>query len=355
MKRLAKKDWLVLAGATTAVLGISLMATKSQQSAFAQEDGQEEGRIVQISPDAGLNDDLPMAAPQTRRLAAPDFWIGVSGRPVESPVLRTHLQLAEGMGVVIEAVVPGGPAEKAGLRKHDVVIGVNGDPAMDMTVLQEAVLQGDGKPVDLKVIRLAEETTIEVTPAKPPADFAQQAQRSGGLPFQAVPGGQMGNMQELLQQLQQGGFRNIGPGMVFQGQRQQSASLPNGVAVTITRDGEGPAKITVKQGDETWTVEGDDEKAIAELPENLQPMVRRMMEQNGAGGVNDWLERFDFGRNLDGLGELEQMLPNNLGNFDFGEMGRRRGELRQRADETGEKMMNRMEQLEQRIEQLQQR
>lgn len=354
MKRLAMKDWFLLTGATAAVLGISLMA-KSQQTAFAQENAQEEGRIVQIGPDAELGDDLPMADEQTQTFAAPDFWIGVSGRRVESPVLRTHLQLAEDMGVVIEAVVPGGPAEKAGLRKHDVVIGVNGEPAIDMTVLQEAVLEGDGKAVELKIIRLAKETTIEIAPEKPPADFADQVQRSGGMQFQVGPGGQIGDVQKLLEQLQQGGFRNIGPGMVFQGQRRQMENLPDGVTVSITRDGEGPAKITVKQGNQTWTVEGDDEEAIAKLPENLQPMVRRMIDRNRGGGAEQWLEKFDFGRNLDGLGELEQILPDKLGNFDFGEMGRRGGALRERADSASEQMLERMEQLEKRIEQLQQR
>ena len=38
----------------------------------------------------------------------------------ESEVLRTHLQLAEDMGVVVEDVIADSPAAKAGLRKHDI-------------------------------------------------------------------------------------------------------------------------------------------------------------------------------------------------------------------------------------------
>ena len=87
-------------------------------------------------------------------------------------MLRTHLQLADDVGVVVDDVVPDSPAEKAGLRKHDVLIEVDGEQITDMTVLQKAVAASDGKPVELKLIRLAKEMTMAVTPEERPADLA---------------------------------------------------------------------------------------------------------------------------------------------------------------------------------------
>ena len=47
-------------------------------------------------------------------------WLGVHAVPV-SPLVAAQLGLAAGMGLAVEHVVPKSPADKAGIRKHDVL------------------------------------------------------------------------------------------------------------------------------------------------------------------------------------------------------------------------------------------
>lgn len=299
---------------------------QSLQHAVAQEQEGLEGPIVQIG-EASEDDQTTVteAAPAT-----PSYWIGLSGRGVDDPVLRTQLQLAEDMGVVIEEVVPESPAAKAELRKHDIVLRSNGDVVDSMAVLQQQVEAGKDKPIELKVLRLGKEISVTVTPETRPADFEQKL-GGGAIPGQEMLGGDIGR---LLQQFGgDGAARLIGPGMVLNNRQFNLNAVPNGVSVSVQRDGEGPAKITVKKGDQTWNLSSDDAKALAELPEEVRNYVSGML--HGQGGIQQQLG------NLDWQAELRHMLPKNLGNLG--------GDFKAQEEE----MNKRLEQLEEQIQALQ--
>lgn len=375
MKRLKLTDYLALALATAAVATASLYS----KSLLAEGDSADDasGRIVDIGE--GDLDDLPVvegevpeSAEETIAEGPARLWIGIAGRPVASPVLRTHLQLADDLGVVIDQVVPDSPAAKAGLRKHDVLIGVNGEPVTDLSVVQQMVVDSDGEPIELKVIRLAKETVIEVAPQPMPAEMARQAAQMQ----QRNPLGMNGprGLMEQLQQLE--GLEGFDEDLLRRLQRAPQiigngapGNVPNGVSVSISREGDGPAQVTVRRGDESWTVVADDEQSLNELPEELRPMVRRMLRMGGGEGRQ--FEDFNW------QGQLEQLLPNHLGQFEFGGLEERmqqQGEaaagqarraarqLRQQAEQlqgsagdASDQLIERMEQLEQKLEQLQQR
>lgn len=328
MKRLTWTWDTMLLGAVVAMAGV---CAQTQQYAVAQEQEELEGRIVEISPavDEAVEDP---AAPE-----APAYWIGLRGRGVEDPVLRTQLQLAEDMGVVVEDVVPESPAEKAGLRKHDIILRSNDDVVDSMAILQQQVQKGGEKPIELQVLRLGKEITVTVTPEKRPENFDQVAGES------AIPnGGFQGELGQLMQQLQggaglPGGLRVFGPGMVLNGGRVNINALPNGMSVSINRSNDGPAQITVKQGDKTWTVSSDDAKAIAELPEEVRNFVTGML--HGQGGLQAQLGNFDW------EAELRHMLPDRLKNIPG------MAEFKSQEDE----LAKRMQQLEEQIKALQER
>lgn len=332
-----------------AVPGLAVMVGQSLQAAAADET--TDGRIVAISPDEG--DQLP-AIEEARegQVAAPKYWIGLQGRPIDSAALRTHLQLADDVGVLVENVVPDSPAAKAGLRQYDVIVAVNGEPISDLTAVQQAVADGGKKAIDLKVIRLAKESNVEVTPEERPTDLAQSLPPGGGV-GQAF-GGQMPDVEAMLRQLQQGGapggMRAFGPGMIG-GQAFNLNQIPNGVSVSVARQDEGPAEITVKKGDETWTLKSDDEEAIKKLPEDVRPFVEQMLDSSQPGMPGAM--RFNFG-------DLQNILPEQLGKL--GEEGaadrpalrQRAAAVQQRTEEASERLLERMEQMEQRIRDLQQ-
>lgn len=331
MRHRFKWDSLLMAS----VIAIAGVCAQSQQFAFAQEEDELEGPIVQIGEAKDENADAP-AAPE-----APAFWIGLRGRGIDDPVLRTQLQLAEDMGVVIEEVVADSPAEKAGLRKHDIILRANDEVVNSMEVLQSQVVATGDKPIELKIIRLAKEMDVTVTPEQRPENFQQLLGSQPG-----VPGGEMlgGDLGRLLQQFQggaglPGGMRVFGPGMVLNGRQFNIDAVPNGMSVSIARDGDGPAQVTVKKGDKTWTFSSEDAKALAELPEDVRNYVSGLLNgQNGLAG--------QFG-NIDLNAELRHWLPDRLGNLpDF------KKEFQAQEDEVTRRLNEMQEQLKQLQEKL---
>jgi hypothetical protein len=334
----ARNAWLMMVAAAIAT------ACGLAGRAFADEPAEhEEGRIVDMDAD-GSTERLELKHRQDliaddEAPAAPAYWLGIHGhQPLQNDVLRTHLQLAEGVGVVIADIVPGSPAEKAGLRRHDVLIEVGGEQISDMAVLQKAVADSKGKALELKIIRLAKEMTVEVTPEAAPADLAMRIPQAGGAAGEAPS-----KIQDMLEQLQQngigGGVRVFGPGMVFNGQRWNLAQVPSNVQVTITRENDGPAKVTVKRGEETWTLEGDDQEELAKLPDDVRPFVEQMLQggQNGAGMLGGHFGGLDLkfdGRDLEALRESAESL---IGGDEAHE-----GRLQQRLEEM-EKRLERFE------------
>lgn len=317
----------------TSIVALAGICAQWQAVALAEENNGLEGPIVQIGP-AG-DQELPMADDQQAETPQePVYWIGIRGQGVNDPVLRTQLQLAEDMGVVIEDVVPDSPAAKVDLRRHDIILRADGDAVNSMEILQKHVLQGKEKPIELKLLRLGKEITITVTPEPRPEKFNQLAEEA------PQNGGGMG-MDQLLQQFgggagMPGGIRVFGPGMVLRGNRVDVNKLPNGVSVAITRENDGPAKITVKQGDKEWSFNSDDAEALTKLPAEVRTFVENMLKGQGI----DWQKEFG---NLDWKAELQHMLPERLGNLPGLE------ELQAHED----KVQERMNELEKKLEELQ--
>jgi membrane-associated protease RseP (regulator of RpoE activity) len=308
-----------------AVAAMTLTFAHAQQAA-AEED-HEDGRIIDLSADGSGGAIQAEADEDAQEPAQPAYWLGLQGAPIESDVLRTHLQLADDVGVIVADVMKDSPAEKAGLRKHDILLEVNGEQITDMTVLQRAVADSAGKPLELRIIRLAKEEPIEVTPEERPADLALSPRGEAGGALQR------NRLEGLLRGLPQGdvgGLRIFGNGIVGGG--MGLGNFPGGVSVSVTREGDGPATVTVKKGDQTWTVKGDDEEALKELPDDVRPFVEQMLHgQRGA---------FNFG-------ELQGLIPDATGRVEFDFDG-------QGVDDANRHMMERMEQLERQLDELRQ-
>jgi S1-C subfamily serine protease len=53
---------------------------------------------------------------------------GIAGAPVDDPVMREQLVLAEGRGFAVSAVDPRSDAERLGIRANDILISIDGRP-----------------------------------------------------------------------------------------------------------------------------------------------------------------------------------------------------------------------------------
>jgi hypothetical protein len=104
------------------------------------------------------------AAKAPKAPAAPKVWMGFLGEEVGDD-LRTQLDL-EG-GVLVTDVSPGGPAEKAGLKKSDVILKMDGKAVKGPDDLA-GVMSGAkaGQEMTLVVLRKGKEQTLKVTLAE---------------------------------------------------------------------------------------------------------------------------------------------------------------------------------------------
>ncbi|MDX6408700.1 MAG: hypothetical protein QOE13_1771 [Gaiellaceae bacterium] len=89
-----------------------------------------------------------------------------NGRVIRSgrAYLGVRVATIVGGGVLVSAIVPGGPAAKAGIEKGDIILAVGGQPTptADVLVSLLAALHPDQK-VPVKVLRRGKEFTVTVT------------------------------------------------------------------------------------------------------------------------------------------------------------------------------------------------
>jgi serine protease Do/serine protease DegQ len=96
-------------------------------------------------------------------------WLGVGIQPLTSELAKSF-GVATGEGVLVNQVMPGSPAESAGLRSGDVIVDVDGKPIKDARALQRIIAETEiGKPIELTVLRGKERRTVKVQVAEVPA------------------------------------------------------------------------------------------------------------------------------------------------------------------------------------------
>ncbi|HSW64169.1 MAG TPA: DegQ family serine endoprotease [Dissulfurispiraceae bacterium] len=108
-------------------------------------------------------------------------WLGVSIQPVSAEIAK-QFNLKDEKGALVGDVTDGSPAEKAGLRRGDVITDFNGKEVADPSSLRNAVAStSPGKDVTVKYIRdgKAQSTTVRI--AELPSDLqARSAGKSTG-------------------------------------------------------------------------------------------------------------------------------------------------------------------------------
>ncbi len=189
-------------------------------------------------------------------LAQHEYCIGVACSPL-NPALRTQANLPQDRGIVVARVVPGSPAEKAGLKQYDVVVEAGGRPLTGLRDLIDAVQRNHDKEIPIEVIRSGEHMSLVVTPEKHRKCTrilvaGKMADRKGADQLQEW----VGRLE--TQREGQGAFdiESFRPGVIVSrvtGQGNETES-PKGLRITITEKREDPTTIKLEQGDESWEV-----------------------------------------------------------------------------------------------------
>ncbi|HVC96229.1 MAG TPA: PDZ domain-containing protein [Pirellulales bacterium] len=99
----------------------------------------------------------------TTRGACSNALIGIEAIDA-GDVLRSHLRLAEGQGVVVTSVADDSAASKAGVQKNDVLVTVGEQPIIGVEGLQNLLQATADKATTLGLVRSGQKQSVEVTP-----------------------------------------------------------------------------------------------------------------------------------------------------------------------------------------------
>jgi S1-C subfamily serine protease len=98
---------------------------------------------------------------------APRGYLGIQSGSLPDE-MRSSMGLPESEGVLIETVVPDSPADKAGLRKGDVLVRVAGYSVNRRTLVRRLARIGAGEKVTVQIVRDGESMGLPLTLGKPP-------------------------------------------------------------------------------------------------------------------------------------------------------------------------------------------
>ena len=96
-----------------------------------------------------------------------------------TPELSGALGLSQDWGVIVSDVYPEGPAEKAGLKIGDVVLGIDGHPVDSLPIFTLALyLMNNGTSAKLEILRGKEKLNLDVPVFEPKEDRARLGELS---------------------------------------------------------------------------------------------------------------------------------------------------------------------------------
>jgi serine protease Do len=124
-------------------------------NAAIRADGQNIGFAVPITPVKNILTELRTGKPLSRG------WLGVRTRDMDQ-------EYQEGLGVdegvLVESVAKPSPADKAGVKRMDVIVGVDGKPIKNGSELVDAIAsRREGDVAKLEIVRNGRRQTIPVT------------------------------------------------------------------------------------------------------------------------------------------------------------------------------------------------
>jgi Do/DeqQ family serine protease len=222
--------------------------------------GQLVGINAQILSPSGGNIGLGFAIPSTMARAVADQLIdgGVVRRSILgvniqqlTPELAESLGMSDVHGALVSRVEPGSPAEKAGVKVQDVIVGYNGRTVVDSNALRNQVASTKpGSAAELKVLRDGRTQTLTARVVE--REATQEARRRGPAGEQGQSEGSYGmTLAPLTPQLAR--------------RFEVAPSTTSGVVVTDV-DPNGPAASAgVRPGDVITRVNGKEVASIGEI------------------------------------------------------------------------------------------
>jgi C-terminal processing protease CtpA/Prc len=106
-----------------------------------------------------------------------EYYLGVSLVGTDDAV-RAQLALPAGQGLVVSDVDGGSPADKAGVKKNDIILELDGKPIESPEALAHQVQVIQDRPTTLKVLQLGKAVTIPITATMRKVEISPSAEVS---------------------------------------------------------------------------------------------------------------------------------------------------------------------------------
>lgn len=95
-------------------------------------------------------------------------YLGITGKSVSS-TLAQQLRLGERTGLQITSVLPGGPADSAGLSENDIILKINGKNIDEVNLAMDAIAETEpDTQITITILRLGRIVQLPVTVSEPP-------------------------------------------------------------------------------------------------------------------------------------------------------------------------------------------
>jgi Do/DeqQ family serine protease len=243
--------------------------TGNSGGALVNTNGELVGINSQILSPSGGNIGIGFAIPANMARSVMDQLLkggkvrrGMLGLTIQqvTPDLASSLGLPNARGALVSSVQPGSPAERAGLKRGDVITAINGAPISDSNSLRNQIARTQpGTEVTLTISRDNREQQVRVTLGELPADKSRAAtgESSGG----ATDTGKLGiNVEPLTPAL---------------ASRLDLPSRAQGLVVTNV-DPVGPAaEAGIREGDLIEEVNRQPVRSVADLESALGQTATR--------------------------------------------------------------------------------
>ncbi len=247
----------------------------------------------------------PASAPTKDPTARPDAvvennnaFIGLITADIPE-MLAAHIGTKAGEGVMIRDLAPGGPAEKAGFEKYDIVTRVGGKSVGSPAELSQRI--AESKPGDEVSIDLIHEgkpaakmVKLETRPASAgrlPDPRIADPRKLGHLDFDSMPEDQAdrlremieGRMKGLMREQEQGNAKNRGN---FEFKSDSLFRLMDNDGSVEMKSNDGRKEITVRdhQNNVTWSGPWDTEADKSAAPPEIRERIERFKFDEGFRG-----------------------------------------------------------------------
>ena len=276
MSRITWQHWLLC--------GLVAVMPWLTTSARAEDPAPEAPRATRVrtAPPEGL---VRVFTGEGEETLVGEYWLGIALATLPD-VAKQQLGIENGLAVA--DVTADSPATKAGVKKHDILIKAGDVSLKSPSDLVRAVNAAKDKELALTLLRGGKEMVVKATPVK-----RSEAVETGKRYTLRVPQGEIREeikrLEEALQSLKsKAGGDSLGlffarPGVVAPPiALPKPAELPKGMAISISKEADKPAKIHVKKDDKEWDVTED---KLADLPEDVRAQVQKFLQGMTAPGI----------------------------------------------------------------------